>query len=96
MIKKIGDMKTKIKTQELCHGCPNEFVFYMEYCKDLEFDQKPDYSFMRDLMQNVANRERLDLTINCFDWCLLFHKSYYKSSSNYAQYYGPRSVDRAS
>ena len=79
--KRIGKVKAKLKPKELCYGCPKEFVLYMEYCKGLDFDQRPDYSYVRVLMQSVANRERLDLTINCFDWCLILHKGSDKSSS---------------
>ena len=57
--------------QMLCKDCPKEFLLYMEYCKGLDFIQKPDYSFLRVLMKSIANRERLDLDIECFDWCLV-------------------------
>ena len=46
----------------------------MDYCKKLDFIQKPDYNYLRVLLRSVATRERLDLDINCFDWCFLLGK----------------------
>jgi len=35
---KIKEMKVSISNDELCYGCPPEFVKYMEYVKSLEFE----------------------------------------------------------
>ena len=70
----IAKVKGEIKTKELCHGCPQEFILYMDYCKGLTFKQRPDYGFLRVLMQGLARREHLELDINCFDWCFLLNR----------------------
>jgi len=36
--------------EELCEGCPPEFKEYMRYCRALEFEEKPDYSLLIDLL----------------------------------------------
>ena len=46
----------------------------MDYCKGLNFKQRPDYGFLRVLMQGLARREHLELDINCFDWCFVLNR----------------------
>lgn len=31
----------------LCKGLPNEFVVYIQYCKNLRFECKPDYLYCK-------------------------------------------------
>jgi hypothetical protein len=44
---KIRDMKVSTTIDSLCHGYPKEFVDYFNYCRDLKFEDKPDYNFLR-------------------------------------------------
>ena len=34
----------------------------------LQFTQKPDYKFLMILIESIANREKIKLNDNCFDW----------------------------
>jgi serine/threonine protein kinase len=45
--KKIKDKKMSIHMSELCFGCPPEFEKYMNYCKDLKFEEDPDYDYLK-------------------------------------------------
>ena len=50
--------KLKIETSEevLCKGLPNIFSEYIKYVKKLEFEQKPDYKYLRNLfIINIIN-----------------------------------------
>ncbi|EMS11013.1 casein kinase, putative [Entamoeba histolytica HM-3:IMSS] len=49
----IGDMKMKIIPSELCNGLPHEFVDYLEYTKQLQFNEKPDYTALRSMFHNL-------------------------------------------
>lgn len=42
-------MEKKISTQVdvLCRGYPTEFNTYLTYCRNLKFDEKPDYNYCR-------------------------------------------------
>ena len=40
---------------------PPEFATYMNYCQDLEYEEKPDYNMLRNLVISVAKRERIGL-----------------------------------
>jgi hypothetical protein len=38
-------------TEMLCKGLPDEFSQFMNYTKNLKFDEKPDYSYIRTLFR---------------------------------------------
>ena len=50
---KIGQMKKNISIEELCSNFPYEFVKYLEYVKQLEFDEEPNYNMLIELFQSV-------------------------------------------
>ena len=52
----------------LCKDCPQEFAVYFDYVFGLQFTQKPDYKFLKILIEAMANREKIKLDDNCFDW----------------------------
>lgn len=64
----IFQIKSNIKTEELCAGCPKEFGIFLNYVKNLKFEEKPDYSYCSSLFDQIAEREALDL--NKLDWTL--------------------------
>ena len=42
-------MKKQITTEKLCAGLPKEIATYLNYCKELYFEQDPDYNYLRSL-----------------------------------------------
>ena len=48
-------MKLKVYTsiKDLCKGFPNEFVTYIDYCRHLNFDEKPDYSYLKNMFKDL-------------------------------------------
>lgn len=36
-----------LPVEVLCKGLPIEFSTYLNYCRSLKFDDKPDYGFLR-------------------------------------------------
>ena len=40
----------------------------MSYCRNLGFDQRPDYRYLKRLFTSVANKEGINLHDNRFDW----------------------------
>lgn len=67
---KIHRKKERTKPEKLCSGLPKEFVTFMYYVKKLEFDQQPDYGWMRELFINLFNRMEYVLDWK-YDWDLL-------------------------
>lgn len=60
---KIGEKKIATQVDDLCRECPPELLTYMTYCKGLEFEQKPDYDYLRSLLS-----ERMVVIGEDFDW----------------------------
>ena len=72
--KKKGEKYEKIKTtkadtsfETLLEGYPSEFVKYMRYSRNLAFDQKPDYQFLRKLFESVLHKNGWQEDSE-FDW----------------------------
>ena len=69
--KKVCIYKKGISNEKLCESCPRQFVTYMNYVMKLEFNERPDYNFVRQLVMNEANLAKLDIFDGVFDWSLL-------------------------
>ena len=65
--KKIYEKKKSTTPEELCTNFPYEFNIYITYCRNLAFEQEPDYSYLRGLFQKVASVYDYKLD-NEFDW----------------------------
>lgn len=49
-------MKDDYTPETLCTGLPEEFVKYLNYVKRLEFEETPDYFYMKSLFTNLLLR----------------------------------------
>lgn len=49
----IGEKKDKTKEEELCSGMPKEFVVFLKYVKNLDFNEKPHYSALKKMFVNL-------------------------------------------
>ena len=65
---KIKDLKIKIKLEELCQGLPKETVKFIQYARDMRYDDKPNYSYLRGLLRKIAFKNGLKMDYNKFDW----------------------------
>lgn len=54
--------------EELCKGYPPEFKEYMEYCRQLKFEEEPNYKFLLDMFEKCLLRHNLDNKILDFTW----------------------------
>lgn len=63
----IKDTKANTSFEDLMQGHPEEFVKYMQYCRKLEFDQKPDYNFLKKLFETVLQKNSWENDCE-FDW----------------------------
>ncbi|KAJ3202764.1 casein kinase I [Entophlyctis luteolus] len=66
---KIGEKKRTVPISELCEGFPKEFGIYLSYCRELKFEETPDYDYLRGLFSEVLSRlnEEDD---GVFDWMI--------------------------
>ena len=69
--RKITEVKCRLSLEELCEGCPPEFLQYLQHCRELEFTAKPNYSFLEELILRICSREGYDIHDHQqFDWIL--------------------------
>lgn len=72
--KLIGETKKNTDLNALCNGLPEEFVTYLRYSRDLKFEEKPDYPFLRRLFRQVFIREGYQYD-GQFDWIIKYQKA---------------------
>lgn len=67
--RKIRETKENTDLKQLCSGFPEAFQEYLEYSRKLDFEQRPDYKYCRNLFENarreLENREIRDWEL---DW----------------------------
>ena len=70
---RIMEKKLQIPTEILCYGLPDEIVHYLNYCKNLRFEDRPDYDYLRSLfiklLGTCTNLYGLTKEYLRFDWC---------------------------
>lgn len=49
----IVELKQTTSILELCSEIPLEFAVYLTYCRNLNYDSKPDYNYLRTLFTNL-------------------------------------------
>ena len=65
--KKILQKKKATTAEELCKGFPKEFVDYINYTRNLEFEADPDYKYLRKLLETVLEKENSKFDF-WYDW----------------------------
>ena len=65
---KIKEIKIKTKLEDLCHELPKETIKFIQYARDMRYDDKPNYSYLRGLMRKIAVKNGLKMDYNKFDW----------------------------
>lgn len=50
---RISEKKISTTVEQLCRGFPQEFSQYLNYCRNLHFEDKPDYAFLRKLFREL-------------------------------------------
>ena len=67
---KILEKKIEINSNELCDGIPTEFVEFLEYIKNLEYNDKPEYEMLRHLFDNIMKKNKFNYDY-IYDWTTL-------------------------
>ena len=65
--KKILEKKRETTTEDLCKDFPREFFEYVDYTRNLEYEENPDYDFLRKKFTDVLKElnEEMDYI---YDW----------------------------
>ncbi|KRX65402.1 Casein kinase I isoform alpha, partial [Trichinella sp. T9] len=77
---KISEKKISCPVEVLCKGYPAEFAMYLHYCRNLRFEEAPDYVYMRQLFRILFRtlNHQFDYT---FDWTMLKNNNKNNSTS---------------
>jgi serine/threonine protein kinase len=68
--KKIMESKIYYKPEKLCEGLSGQFASLLEYARDLEFEERPDYKHIKLMFKNSIKELGEDVDW-IFDWDLL-------------------------
>jgi len=64
---RIAIVKQETSIEVLCKNLPEEFCEYMKYCRLLEFEEKPDYKYLRSLFRGIFRKHHF-VNDGHFDW----------------------------
>ena len=65
---KIKKLKLETKLTDLCNGLPIEMVKFIQYARDMKFEDRPDYNYLRSLLRKAAKNNNLKFDSTKFDW----------------------------
>ena len=65
--KKILQKKNDTSAQELCEGFPEEFEKYIEYTRNMEYEEEPDYDKLREYFLDVLDKQH-EVFDYIYDW----------------------------
>ena len=65
--KKICEKKKNTSSVQLCEGVPREMETFVSYVKSLEFTEVPDYDYLRQLLKNILDKNKMNIDYY-FDW----------------------------
>lgn len=82
---KIKEKKLNTDLNELCLGMPKELITLLLFSRDIKFEEKPDYNYVRKTIHEMAGNEKIEFDF-VFDWMEKRDKKddnkNFKSSSN--------------
>ena len=66
---KIMEIKKETSPTKLCQGFPKEFKKYVEYTRNLEYEEDPDYEMLKHLFKTVLINEKVNKdNFYVYDW----------------------------
>jgi serine/threonine protein kinase len=65
--KKILKKKIEISPEELCENLPQEFEKYIDYTRNLEYLEEPDYAMLRELFNSILRKDHAKFDF-IYDW----------------------------
>ena len=54
---RIMDKKMSTPVEILCKNSPPEFATYLNYCRALRFEDRPDYAYLKRMFKDLFFRE---------------------------------------
>uniref|UniRef100_A0A8C7A7K4 non-specific serine/threonine protein kinase n=1 Tax=Neovison vison TaxID=452646 RepID=A0A8C7A7K4_NEOVI len=91
---RISEKKMSTPIEVLCKGYPSEFSTYLNFCRSLRFDDKPDYSYLRQLFRNLFHRQGFSYDY-VFDWNMLKFVSHLEAKAGLGDWTGKAPTPKA-
>ena len=66
-------MKLRTPIETLCNGLPQEFACFLNYCRSLRFEDRPDYSHLRKMFKELLVKDGYEYDY-AFDWVIMNDK----------------------
>ena len=65
--KAIGEEKLRVAPWTHFETSPGELILFLKYCRGLDFDEDPDYNYLRNLLGNLYKHHGFE-TDSLYDW----------------------------
>ena len=62
-------MKKHMKIEDLSKNLPKEMNDYLTYAKNLQFEQEPDYKYLKNLFKSIMKKYNSDFDKYILTWC---------------------------
>ena len=66
--KKICEKKKETSAKDLCAGFPKEFEDFVQYTRNLQFTEVPNYNYLRNLLKTILKKGGSTYDFD-YDWC---------------------------
>jgi len=63
---KIYNLKKAVSIEKLCEGLPEEFTKYIKYSRSLDFEEDPNYDYLRSLFSSILDKIQEKNDLNFF------------------------------
>ena len=71
---KILEKKINVKIREdICKDLPEEFATFLQYTRNLQFEEIPDYNHLRELLAKMYSKNNYELDMVC-EWTPMLEK----------------------
>ena len=64
-IENIGEVKLCTSLDRLCKDLPECFKKYLAYCREIKYDGKPDYNYLKNLFIETSHKMKINLK---YEW----------------------------
>jgi casein kinase 1 len=64
----IKKLKIDVKLPDLCRDLPKECIKFIQYARDMKFEDKPNYKYLRELLKRMATKNGQKMDTSKFDW----------------------------
>ena len=76
----------RVQLEDLCKGLPKECITFIQYARDMKFEDRPDYSYLRGLLRKAAKNNGLNFDSSKFDWIIKENKENEKNKEDNNSY----------